>query len=92
MKLIDYVDFTPNPQSQASGGKGGGGGSTSSYTYTASIVGLLCEGPIAGSQGGLQRQDSDDPRRVESDAVQAAGESGAVVIHDLEASGPCVAL
>jgi hypothetical protein len=46
MLLIDYVDFTAKSQSQSSGGKGGGGGSTSSYTYSASIVCLLCEGPI----------------------------------------------
>lgn len=46
--LIDYVDFLAKAQSQSSGGKGGGGGSTSSYTYSASIVGLLCEGPING--------------------------------------------
>ena len=48
MLLIDYVDFTAHPQSQSAGGKGGGGGATSSYTYSASIVGLLCEGPITG--------------------------------------------
>jgi len=48
MLLIDYVDFVAKPQSQSAGGKGGGGGATSSYTYSASIVGLLCEGPITG--------------------------------------------
>lgn len=46
MMLIDYVDFKATPQSQSAGGKGGGGGSTTSYTYSASVVGLLCEGPI----------------------------------------------
>lgn len=52
--LVDYVDFTANPQSDSDGGgKGGGGGTVSSYTYSASIVGLLCESGNSGIGGVL---------------------------------------
>lgn len=44
--LIDYVDFQAVPQTQSGGGKGGGGSTTTGYQYSASIVGMLCEGPI----------------------------------------------
>ena len=51
--LIDYLDFKNNPKSTSTSGKGGlvgggggkGGGTTDDYT--ASIIGLLCEGPIS---------------------------------------------
>jgi hypothetical protein len=42
--LADYVAFTSTPQQQ--GGKGGGG--ITSYAYSASIIMVLCEGPISG--------------------------------------------
>lgn len=52
--LTDYVNFNKVVTPQKSGGKGGvvggggkgGGGST--VTYSASVLGTLCEGPIAG--------------------------------------------
>jgi len=46
MILIDYVDFTATPVSQQQGGKGGGSKTSSSYDYSASVMGLLCEGPV----------------------------------------------
>ncbi len=45
--LIDYVGFRA-VKSQSSGGKGLGGGGSEGYDYYASIIELLCEGPILG--------------------------------------------
>src|SRR5258708_4639270 len=45
-RLIDYNDFTVTKQKQQSGGGKGLGKGGTQYVYTASIIGLLAQGPI----------------------------------------------